>query len=275
VEDVATPLARKDSKISEGEPLEAKQEDVILVDSTEPELEALPEPLAIAAREASEEAALKAKASKDEHPQALPEALPNQAANEPRPLFYESLQLDLLAGYKDIHVHFLRLVKRHIAAKHACEKSQDRDFRLHLRSLCIAHDILKDPTTRRLYDLNVLGVHRASNSADIKSFKSMENAGIRIGELLQCAEILEPSELAIAVDMHKAMPEMMFGEFMVNQGFVSQPELDDTLLGQKLIEQAKLTVAQFQLAMQQARQRKTNLKPMLIEHQFVQEEDLL
>ena len=53
----------------------------------------------------------------------------------------------------------------------------------------------------------------------------------------------------MALDMHKAMPEMMFGQFMVEQGFLRQDELAAALLCQQLIARNKLNLEQFQTSM--------------------------
>jgi len=72
---------------------------------------------------------------------------------------------------------------------------------------------------------------------------------LRIGELLQCAGLLEQTELDIAADMHKAMPEMMFGTFLVKQGFIEDADLNCVLLGQQLLKSGDITVVQFQTVM--------------------------
>jgi hypothetical protein len=97
---------------------------------------------------------------------------------------------------------------------------------------------------------------------------------LRIGELLQCSEILEPTELEIAVDMHRAMPELPFGQFLVKQGFLTDSELYSALLGQRLIIDGKITVAQFQTAMYMLRESSIPLSETLVSRGWVSRQEL-
>jgi hypothetical protein len=96
----------------------------------------------------------------------------------------------------------------------------------------------------------------------------------RIGELLQCAGLLEPTELQIACDMHKAMPEVQFGKFLVQQGFIIERDLESVLLGQKLLRAKILSVAQFQAAMELSQSRNELLQDTLAELGYATDEDI-
>ncbi len=74
---------------------------------------------------------------------------------------------------------------------------------------------------------------------------------LKIGELLNVAGLLEASELEIACDMHKAMPEMQFGSFLVKQGFIEEYQLEAVLFAQKLLRKGLITVVQYQAAMEE------------------------
>jgi hypothetical protein len=191
--------------------------------------------------------------------------------------FYELLSTNMLSSYREIHVRFLRMVKR-LIFKHSSSKehgnatNSDRTFRLELRNLWVAHDVLKDPVNRADYDLGLLcnreGSHLIADNADKQAVE--QSSKFRIGELLQAAEILDSCELAIAVDMHRAVPEMMFGQFMVNQGYLTQEELDDALYAQKLIWSGQLTVAQYRQAMLDARSSETPFRDELAKNGWLQ-----
>jgi hypothetical protein len=146
-----------------------------------------------------------------------------------------------------------------------------------LRAVCIAHDVLKEPTTRTDYDFRLLGVrddNQVQTPEDARPAGFGSRTHIKIGELLQCAQILEASELEIAVDMHKAMPEMRFGEFLVKQGFLERRQLEAALLGQFLISNGKITVAQYQVGMYNERNSSVPLAETITSAGWVTDEDL-
>lgn len=198
-------------------------------------------------------------------------ASPNGKVN-----FYELLSTNMLSSYREIHVRFLRMVKKLIGKQKSLKEagngaSTERAFRIELRNLWVAHDVLKDPVNRADYDLGLLcnreGSQLVPDNADKNTIE--QSAKFKIGELLQAAEILDACELAIAVDMHRAVPEMMFGQFMVNQGYLTQEELDDALYAQKLIWAGKLTVAQFRQAMIESRASERTFRDELIKNGWV------
>lgn len=167
--------------------------------------------------------------------------------------FYEALGVGDTSTYEEIHTCFLRRLRVHIRTHqaHAPESISRGDikaFKEHLRYLCIAHDILKDPVTRTDYDLRRLGLRQLEGPEGGGRLNGGKRTALKIGELLECANIIQPTELQVALDMHKAEPNMPFGQFLLTAGFLSEEELDSAILGQKLITFGKITVAQFQTA---------------------------
>ncbi len=201
------------------------------------------------------------------------------SADEQGRNYYELFSVDPVSNFEAIHTQFLRLVKKLLAER----KNRDTSvwqFRDRLRLVCVAHDVLRDPITRTDYDFRLLGLRGDPLKAplempeDAPSTSQASRSRLRIGELLQCSEILDQQELEIAVDMHKAMGEMPFGQFLVKQEFLTQPELDSALLGQRLIADGKLTVAQFQVAMYSLRFDKTPLGETLVTRGWASQEDV-
>ncbi|MBI4534410.1 MAG: hypothetical protein HY711_10745 [Candidatus Melainabacteria bacterium] len=189
--------------------------------------------------------------------------------------FYDILNLDPMTSFKDIHLAFLRQVRRLIKQHRLTKSVEIREFRHTLQVLWVAHDILKDPATRTDYDFRLLGLRTHKPPEETKPASLTTKTPLRIGELLQCAQMLEPQELEIVVDMHKAMSELYFGQFLVKQGFLSEDELASALLGQRLIVAGKLTVTQFQFAMQLVRQKAVPLSKTLLQNGWVLAEDLV
>jgi hypothetical protein len=193
---------------------------------------------------------------------------------------YALLGVSQMSPQRDIHKSCLcktRKVLRSLKGK----ARPERDVLLkELRKLWIAHDILVDPVTRTDYDFRELGLRGTDANnipipEDHQSGRLGSRTPLRIGELLQCAGLLEMAELEIACDMHKAMPEVQFGTFLVKQGFIQERDLDSVLLGQRLLRDGKITVAQFQVAMELSQSRGVPISETLIEHGYLTAEDLV
>ncbi len=165
--------------------------------------------------------------------------------------FYLRLQVSQMADFGSIHKSFLRKV-RPLLRQHASGTlvgQARKDMLNSLQSLWIAHDILCDPVTRTDYDFRRMGLRGAPEEGGEGKASVASRPQLRIGELLLCAGLLETTELEIAADMHKAMPELMFGAFLVKQGFIEEDDLSCVLLGQQLLKTGGITAAQFQESM--------------------------
>lgn len=165
--------------------------------------------------------------------------------------FYLRLQVSQMADFGSIHKSFLRKV-RPLLRQHASGTlvgQARKDLLNSLQSLWIAHDILCDPVTRTDYDFRRMGLRGTAEEGGEGKASVASRPQLRIGELLLCAGLLETTELEIAADMHKAMPELMFGAFLVKQGFIEEDDLSCVLLGQQLLKTGGITAAQFQESM--------------------------
>lgn len=170
--------------------------------------------------------------------------------------FYQILRVSQVASFEEIHTHYLRLMRRLLRNRYSAESSitDIREFREVLRAVCVAHDVLKDPVTRADYDLRQIGMrHDGQIETPAEQPQPTQRTRLMLGELLECAQILEPAELQIALDMHKAEPGIQFGEFLVSANFLSQEELDCALLAQRLISSGKITVNQYRTGMYRMR----------------------
>ncbi|GEM_PF-2218818 len=193
---------------------------------------------------------------------------------------YEALGVVPMSSIETIHVHYLRQVRKLLIAQQLTRDTSVWDFRGRLRAMSIAHDVLRDPVTRTDYDFRLLGLRGQSAPpvpelpGDMQTTITGTRPGLRIGELLQACEVLEAADLDVAVDMHRAMPNMPFGQFLVRQDFLSQQELDSALLGQRLIVDGKITVAQFQVAMFSVRSDGVPLGKTLVDRGWVTQGDV-
>lgn len=147
-----------------------------------------------------------------------------------------------------------------------------------LKFICIAYDILSDPVTRTDYDLRTMGLR----GADVMVMPDDKKGGgemgqrlhLKIGELLNVAGLLETSELEIACDMHKAMPEMQFGSFLVKQGFIEEYQLQAVLFAQKLLRKGLITVVQYIAAMEELESSGVGVSETVVERGYVTQSDL-
>jgi len=185
---------------------------------------------------------------------------------------YKMLGVRQTASRDDIHQTFLRLVRHILRELRGAKRPSRQELLGYLRKIWIAHDILTDPNTRTDYDFRDLGLRGTAETETVPDSNSSKPQStqmlLRIGELLQCAGLLETAELDIACDMHKAMPEMMFGTFLVKQGYIADSELEAVLFGQKALRAGAISVAQFQVAMELAREQTLAVKDALIEKGF-------
>jgi len=146
-----------------------------------------------------------------------------------------------------------------------------------LKFICIAYDILSDPVTRTDYDLRTMGlrgVTMVQTPEEKKPGELGQRLHLKIGELLNVAGLLEGSELEIACDMHKAMPEMQFGSFLVKQGFIEEYQLEAVLFAQKLLRKGLITVVQYQAAMEELESSGVSIAETVVERGYVTQSDL-
>lgn len=194
---------------------------------------------------------------------------------------YELLDVAQVSSFEEIHRNFLRKVRRLLINEAKITDRKERFQALRkLQFLWIAHDILTDPVTRTDCDLRAIGLRGILDEIIPQAPEDASQGGpsnrtpLRIGELLLCAGLLEPTELEIAADMHKAMPEMMFGAFLVKQEFIEEDDLNTVLLGQKLLRSGVITVVQFQTAMEMKRKEGKELSDSLVSLGYVSQREI-
>ena len=192
---------------------------------------------------------------------------------------YECLGVLKDSSSQTIHRNFLKLVRK---ALEELQADQPGSSNLHLEQLTklwFAHDILMDPSTRTDYDLRALGIttgnfgeDNISNGQAINFNQEPDSQSLpswRIGELMQASGLLEQAELDIACDMHKAMPEMQFGRFLVKQGFITDRQLQALLIGQVLLRLGEITLSQFCAVIAKLESSNQDFKEILLESGYV------
>lgn len=192
---------------------------------------------------------------------------------------YGILRVEQIASFEEIHRSFLFLVRRVLMGLKKAKKKQRRPLLEELQNLWIAHDILSDPVTRTDFDFRILGLRGAPDviihsAPEDKADSISSRTPLRIGELMQCAGLLEPTELEIAADMHRAMPEMLFGAFLVKQGFISEEDLQQVLMGQRLLKNGNLTVGHYQMCMKLWRESQTPIEETAVSEGYISQAEM-
>ncbi|MBC8000457.1 MAG: hypothetical protein IAF58_21075, partial [Leptolyngbya sp.] len=185
-------------------------------------------------------------------------------------------QMSPMEGVRTRFYKLTRLIHRELGEMPDLDR---RKQLLHeLKFICIAYDILSDPVTRTDYDLRTMGLRGADVMVmpdDKKGGSEMgQRLHLKIGELLNVAGLLETSELEIACDMHKAMPEMQFGSFLVKQGFIEEYQLEAVLFAQKLLRKGLITVVQYIAAMEELESSGVGVSETVVERGYVTQSDL-
>lgn len=186
------------------------------------------------------------------------------------PDFYGMLDVEEDASGDRIHLQFLLRVRstlRFIKDREEPLRGQERQKVLkNLQTIWIAHDVLLDPATRSDYDYRRTGEDATAGEGETQA---AAEKNIRIGELLQSSGLLEKTELEIAADMHKAMPELMFGAFLVKQGFVQEEDLECVLIAQQLIKGGDISLVQFLEIMEERGGTSLSFTALLLAKQII------
>jgi hypothetical protein len=190
---------------------------------------------------------------------------------------YEVLDLPPNTSIDGVHTNFLRKVRKILGSKTRSKGVYPRKSLESLRKLWIAHDILTDPSIRKDYDANVLRWRNGMGppvSAESNKKAIPEAASLRIGELLKIAGFLDQTELDIACDMHRAMPELRFGRFLVRQDFIEEHQLEAALQGQRFLRMGVIDLERYKDAMEKFKESGKSLDVIMLESGYITDKDL-
>ena len=185
--------------------------------------------------------------------------------------FYEILAVPSTASFEELHKAFLKKIRK--LNKKLADKTMDEwQFQEFVAALCLAHDVLKHPNARLQYDLVLYGPADGSGpSAESTAKQKM----MPLKEMLKFSTLIRIGELSEAIEMHKeSKDEREIGHYLVSKGLLSSEEFDSILFAQKLVSAGKLTVAQFELAMQEMRENSIPLLDTLVASEWIQPQDV-
>lgn len=187
---------------------------------------------------------------------------------------YNELGVEKGASVVSVHRSFLKIVTNLVCRIRLGRNVEDLKKRL--RIIWIAHDILVDPDCRADYDLRALGI-KSEDLDEKEEYKSIvygltspvATPSWRIGELIQAAGLLDKTELDVAADMHKAVPETLFGNFLVKHEFITAAQLQAVLIGQTLIRTGSISLSQYIKIMTEVVKAKRDIKEVLLEGKYI------
>ncbi|MBX9686130.1 MAG: hypothetical protein K2X27_05480, partial [Candidatus Obscuribacterales bacterium] len=181
------------------------------------------------------------------------------------------LAIPSTAPYEELHKSFLKKIKK-LNKKLKEQTMESWQFQEFVASLSLAHDVLKNPNARLQYDLVMFGPQDGSGpSAESTSKQKM----MPLKEMLKFSTLISAGELASALDQFRgSSDEREVGYYLVENGKLSSEEFDSILFAQKLVSSGKLTVAQFELAMQELRENSIPLLDTLVGSEWIRPQDV-
>ncbi|MBX9719891.1 MAG: hypothetical protein K2X81_00725 [Candidatus Obscuribacterales bacterium] len=184
--------------------------------------------------------------------------------------FYEILAIPSTASFEELHKSFFKKIRK-LNKKLANQTLDMWQFQEFVASLCLAHDVLKYPNARLQDVLVLFGPADGGSSAETTSKQKM----MPLKELFKFSTLINGKELAEAIEKHKGISdERELGHYLVDKGLLSVDELDSILFAQKLVSAGKLTVAQFELAMQEMRENSIPLLDTLVASEWIRPQDV-
>ena len=183
--------------------------------------------------------------------------------------FYQILSVPSTSSFEELHKSFFKKLRK-LNKKLASKSMEMWQFQEFVASLCLAHDVLKFPNARLQYDLVIFGTDGGTSAESTAKAKLMP-----LKELLKFSTLINARELSEAVEKHKgSKDERELGYYLVEKGLLSNEEFDSILFAQKLVSAGKLTVAQFELAMQEMRENSIPLLDTLVASEWIQPQDV-
>ena len=183
--------------------------------------------------------------------------------------FYEILSVPSTASFEELHRSFFKKIKK-LNARLSKKELDDWQFQEFVAALCLAHDVLKFPNARLQYDLVLFGPEGGMSPESAAKQKMMP-----LKEMIKFSTLIKLKDLTEAIEETRSSgDERELGRYLVEKELLSAEEFDSILFAQKLVSNGKLTVAQFELAMQEMRESNIPLIDTLIASEWIQPSDV-
>lgn len=189
--------------------------------------------------------------------------------------FYEILAVPTTAAYHEIQRSFMSKIRR-LLKRLELNQLVSWQFYCFSGRILLAHDVLKSPESRLHYDVVLL--NHSSGSEAIEPDNGSAADGLKLmslADLVKFSTLIGSKDLMSAIETTRNQPERELGHFLVQQGLLSNDELDSIFVAQKLVSQGKLSVAQYELAMQEMRENSIPFIDTLVASEWIQPQDIL
>jgi len=191
--------------------------------------------------------------------------------------FYEILSLEETATRAEIQASYTNKVKN-LRARYQNEKTlQDWQMYEFAEILTKAHSVLSDPKQRKDYDLSLLGLHDffdpAPNSDSVSADKKISGDKLTSVGLLQSCQLISVDEFAAAVQKFGEDEKALIAHF-IDKHIITFEELSAAVLAVDLIENDKLSIGQFKIAMQELKYNSIRFVDTLVAEGWLSLEEL-
>jgi hypothetical protein len=158
--------------------------------------------------------------------------------------YYQILGLQRLATNETIEVAFLRKVRILLRGSSNSDMGLSRKAKQELASLYTARDILLDSRCRDDHDFRLLSLRFGQQKTarnHIEAKYPVNDNSAEIVEALTFAELVEPAEIKLALEMHRSSNQTRpFSEFLYQNQMIGLEELESALLGRELVKRGAI-----------------------------------
>jgi transcription-repair coupling factor (superfamily II helicase) len=197
--------------------------------------------------------------------------------------FYELLSVSQTASSDEIGRAYLDKLKNLRARFQAKKDLQEWQLNELVRALNRASEVLGDSSTRKKYDLSLLGIHEfekypVEKSAAMAGKKQEDTGGsvvaLGLSQLFVIGGLISPPELEKATAGGHTLNDRRLIEFMVDTELATFDEISAVILAQALIAKGRLTMSQFKLGMKEMRANSIRFVDTLVAEGWLSAEDL-
>ncbi|MBI4533522.1 MAG: hypothetical protein HY711_06205 [Candidatus Melainabacteria bacterium] len=190
--------------------------------------------------------------------------------------YYEILCIRPQVSASQAQSAFLRLVRCFLRTVKVKDKREeyyqilDAGFILRKPRLRLSHDLvvvrswlIQTKTIPEDGTLEVIELKETKTEAQMTKTQPIVAELPRLVQLLKEAQFIGPSEVQALVAQMALAPEVSVERLALDSGYVSQQEMNSLKLAEMLLEQGKITLAQFQVAIYDERTSGTRMAESL------------
>ncbi len=199
--------------------------------------------------------------------------------------FYELLSVSQTASSEEIGRAYLTKLKNLRARFQEKKDLQEWQLKQLLRALNRAGQVLGDSSSRKQYDLSLLGIHdfekypvekvsTVTSTTGNKSDTSENNSLLSLSQLLIIAGLISTEELAEAEAKGNTVNDRRLIEHLIDTQLASFDEISAVILAQTLVARNRLSMSQFKMAMKELRSNSVRFVDTLAAEGWLLAEDL-